>query len=170
MGLRYMQCSQVTMDLILVKRLFFGIIWLLTPWIQFRLKIDELRRIVHHFLHFSCRIIIQNDWINPLGENGGQTLLGQHRPSLPSCFGSNEMGFEPFVTAETGGRAWPMVPKTVCPPFSPSGSFCKSYTGTPITLFFGPGEIYHIIGKTVLKEEGFSSKWVNWAVKNARVR
>ena len=47
----------------------------------------------------------------------------------------------------------------------------KEYTDTPpITLFFGPGEIYRVIGKTVLKEEGFSSKWENWAVKNARVR
>ena len=46
-----------------------------------------------------------------------------------------------------------------------------SYTGTPpITLFFGPGENYRVIGKTVLKEEGFSSKWENLALKNARVR
>ena len=37
-------------------------------------------------------------------------------------------------------------------------------------LFFGLGEIYRVVGKTMLKEEGFSSKWENWAVKNARVR
>ena len=47
----------------------------------------------------------------------------------------------------------------------------NSITGTPpITLFFGPVEIYRVIGKTVLKEEGFSSKWENLALKNARVR
>ena len=36
--------------------------------------------------------------------------------------------------------------------------FCNSYNGSgtgtpPITLFFGPGKIYRVIGKTVLKEE-----------------
>ena len=31
----------------------------------------------------------------------------------------------------------------------------------PITLFFGPGEIYRVIGTTVLQEEGFSNKWEN---------
>ena len=44
-----------------------------------------------------------------LGEFEGQTVLGQHGPSPFPCFGSNERGFEPFVTAETGGMAWPMV-------------------------------------------------------------
>ena len=44
-------------------------------------------------------------------------------------------------------------------------------TGTPpITLFYGPGEIYRVIGKTVLKEDRFSTKWENKALKNARVR
>ena len=32
------------------------------------------------------------------------------------------------------------------------------YTGTPpITLFFGPKKIYRVIGKTVLKEDLFST-------------
>ena len=47
----------------------------------------------------------------------------------------------------------------------------KKSTGTPpITLFFGSEEIYGVIGKTVLKEEGFSIKREIWAVKNAHVR
>ena len=45
-----------------------------------------------------------------LGENEGQTVLGHHGPSPSTCFGSNEKGFEPIVTAKTGGRALPMVP------------------------------------------------------------
>ena len=45
----------------------------------------------------------------------GQPLLGHHRPSLSTYFGSNERGFEPFVTAETGERAWPMEPKDWLP-------------------------------------------------------
>ena len=44
-------------------------------------------------------------------------------------------------------------------------------TGTPpITLFFGPVEIYRVIRKTVLKEDRFGIKWYNKASKNARVR
>ena len=44
-------------------------------------------------------------------------------------------------------------------------------TGTPpITLFLGPGDFHRVIGKTVLKEECYSSKWENWALKNACVR
>ena len=44
-------------------------------------------------------------------------------------------------------------------------------TGTPpITLFFGPGEIYRVMGKTVLKEECYSRKWEILALKNACVR
>ena len=41
-----------------------------------------------------------------------------------------------------------------------SESYWKIYgTGTPpITLFFGPGKIYRVIGKTVLKEDWFSTK------------
>ena len=42
-----------------------------------------------------------------MGEFEGQTALGHHGPSPAACFGSNERGFEPFVTAEKGGRAWP---------------------------------------------------------------
>ena len=38
----------------------------------------------------------------------------------------------------------------------------KMYTGNPpITLFFGPGEIYRVIGKTMLKKDLFSTKWEN---------
>ena len=45
------------------------------------------------------------------------------------------------------------------------------YTGTPpIALFFGPEKNHRIIGKTVLKEDLFSTKWENQALKNARVR
>ena len=61
------------------------------------------------FSDFSCRIGICNFWNDPLGEFEGQTVLGQHGPSPPACFGSNERGFEPFLTAETGGKAWPLV-------------------------------------------------------------
>ena len=47
---------------------------------------------------------------NPMAEIRGQPFLGHHGPSLSACFGSNE-GFESsVVTAETGNRAWPMVP------------------------------------------------------------
>ena len=46
-------------------------------------------------------------------------------------------------------------------------------TGTPpVTLFFGPGKICHVTGKTVLKEDRFSTKWenkANKALKNACV-
>ena len=45
-----------------------------------------------------------------LGENGRQAVVGHHRLSLLSCFGSNERGFEPFITPKAGVRAWPMVP------------------------------------------------------------
>ena len=45
----------------------------------------------------------------------GKPVLGHLRPSPTACFGSNERGFEPFVTAETGGKAWPMVPKDWLP-------------------------------------------------------
>ena len=38
-----------------------------------------------------------------------QPVLGHPGPSPPACFGSNERGFKPLVTAETGRRAWPMV-------------------------------------------------------------
>ena len=43
-------------------------------------------------------------WNDPMGEIGGQPVLGHHGPSLPACFGSNERGFEPFVTARTGAQ------------------------------------------------------------------
>ena len=47
----------------------------------------------------------------------------------------------------------------------------NSNTGTPpITLFFGLVEIYCFKRKTLLKVEGFSSIWENWALKNAHVR
>ena len=40
-------------------------------------------------------------------------------------------------------------------------------TGTPpITLFFGPGKIYRVIRKTVLKEERFRAKWEIQSLKN----
>ena len=68
------------------------------------------------FSDFSCRIGICNFWNDPLGEFEGQTVLRQHGQSLSACFGSNERWFEPFVTAETGRRAWPMLPQN-CLPF-----------------------------------------------------
>ena len=42
-------------------------------------------------------------------EKDSQPVSGYPGPSPPTSFGSNERGFEPFVTAETGGRAWPRV-------------------------------------------------------------
>ena len=44
-----------------------------------------------------------------MAEIRGQPVLGHPWPSPSACFGSNERGFEPFVTAETGRRAWPWV-------------------------------------------------------------
>ena len=47
----------------------------------------------------------------------------------------------------------------------------ETNTGTPpVTLFFEPGKIYRVIGKTVLKEDRFSTKWENKALKIAHVR
>ena len=40
-----------------------------------------------------------------MAEIRGQSLLGHHGPSPHACFGSNKRGFEPFVAAETGGKA-----------------------------------------------------------------
>ena len=37
-------------------------------------------------------------------------------------------------------------------------------------LFLGPEKIYSVIRKTVLKEDWFSTKWENQALKNACVR
>ena len=50
-----------------------------------------------------------------MAEIRGQPVFEHHGPSPTACFGSNERGFEPFVTAETGGKAWPMVPKDWLP-------------------------------------------------------
>ena len=45
------------------------------------------------------------------------------------------------------------------------------YTGTSsIRLFFVPGEIHLVIGKTVLKGDRFSTKWENKALKNDHTR
>ena len=52
-----------------------------------------------------------------MGKIRGHPVLVHPRPSPPTCFGSNE-GFESsFVTATTGGRAWPMVPWWLGPNF-----------------------------------------------------
>ena len=53
----------------------------------------------------------------------------------------------------------------------PGNSQMKNvYRHSSYNAVFWAGRKYRAIGKTVLKEEGFSSKWVNWAVKNACVR
>ena len=58
------------------------------------------------FTDFSCWFQpykFQND---PMAEIRGQPVLGHPWPNPPTCFGSNDGGFEPFVTAKTGRRAW----------------------------------------------------------------
>ena len=59
------------------------------------------------FTGFSCWFQPCNSWNDPMAEIRGQPLLVHRGPSPPACFGSNDRGFEPFITAETGGRAWP---------------------------------------------------------------
>ena len=50
-----------------------------------------------------------------MAEIRGQPLLGHREPSLSACFGSKK-GFESsFISAEIGGRAWPMAPKDWLP-------------------------------------------------------
>ena len=62
------------------------------------------------FTSFSSWFQQCSSWIDSKAENRGQPVLEHHRPSPPTCFGSNE-GFESsFVTAKRGGRAWPRVP------------------------------------------------------------
>ena len=69
------------------------------------MKIGALGFDLYGFSDFSYRIKICNFYNDPLGEFEVQTVLGHHGPSPPTCFGSNERGFEPFVTAETCKRA-----------------------------------------------------------------
>ena len=40
----------------------------------------------------------------------GQSFLGYSGQRPSTCLGSKDGGFEPFVTAETGKKAWPTVP------------------------------------------------------------
>ena len=51
-----------------------------------------------------------------MGEIEGRTVLKHHGPSHPTGFGRNERFESSLVTAETGGRAWPVVHKN-CLPF-----------------------------------------------------
>ena len=46
-------------------------------------------------------------WNDGKAKNRGQPVLGHPGPSPSACFDSYERGFKPFVTAETGRRAWP---------------------------------------------------------------
>ena len=56
-----------------------------------------------------------------MAEIRGQPVLGHPLPSPPAYFGSNDRGFKPFVTAETGGKAWPKVPYDWLPSNFPHG-------------------------------------------------
>ena len=62
------------------------------------------------FTSFSSWFQPCDYWNDRKAKNRGQPVLEHHGPSPLACFGSNERGLEPFVTAETGRRAWPMVP------------------------------------------------------------
>ena len=70
-------------------------------------KLEDITELSYtlFFSHFSYKIEICNFYNDPLGENGGQTIIGNHGASPPSYFGSNARGFEPLVSAETGGKA-----------------------------------------------------------------
>ena len=75
--------------------------------VWFCLKKDMLYII---FTGFSYWFQQCNSWNDPMADFRGQPLLGHLGPSPTACFGSNDRGFEPLVTAETGGKARPTVP------------------------------------------------------------
>ena len=87
------------------------------PQLECQISQFLTKKVMLYTIFTNCSSWFQpcNYWNDRKAEIRGQPVFGHHRPSLPSCFGSNE-GFESsFVTAETGGRAWPMVPKDWLP-------------------------------------------------------
>ena len=75
------------------------------------------------FTSFSSWFQPCDYWNDSKAENRGQPVLEHPRPSPPAYFGSNKRGFEPFITAKTGGRLSPWCPKSGCPLISAMGSF-----------------------------------------------
>ena len=73
---------------------------------DFRWKLEYWAISYMIFSDFSCRIGICNFWNDPLSEFEGQTVLGHLGLSPPACFGSNNRGFKPFITAKTGRTAF----------------------------------------------------------------
>ena len=60
---------------------------------------------------FSDLLILGNFMLNQtMDEIRGHPVLGHLGPSPLVCFGTTGRGFIPYVTGETGGRAWPRVP------------------------------------------------------------
>ena len=62
------------------------------------------------FTSFSSWFQPCSCWDDIKAKNRGQPGLRHPTPSPPSCFSNNHRAFEPFITAETGDRAWPRVP------------------------------------------------------------